>query len=170
MTSIITPPLAAYFIWHGSDQKAFDEVCGDFRSYLTRDIDRPFSRELNIPTFFFSGYDHPPKQPNYFAQNNVIFICLSRNTLGNVLWRTFLNNIIISKTAYVVPIALDQHGMKHTTEQGSLNSLNCIRAFNFEEENKNYYLYYIYLTNYIVMVLTSINLVDMGLAHQCDCS
>ena len=77
MTSIITPPLAAYFIWHGSDQKAFDEVCGDFRSYLTRDIDRPFSRELNIPTFFFSGYDHPPKQPNYLAQNNVIFICLN---------------------------------------------------------------------------------------------
>ncbi|WP_426976848.1 TIR domain-containing protein [Acinetobacter johnsonii] len=136
MTSIITPPLAAYFIWHESDQKAFDEVCGDFRSYLTRDIDRPFSRELNIPTFFYSGCDHPPKQPNYLAQNNVIFICLSRNTLGNALWRSFLNNIIISKTAYVVPIALDQHGMKHTTEQGSLNSLNCIRAFNFEEENK----------------------------------
>lgn len=136
MTNIITPPLAAYFIWHESDQKAFDEVCGDFRSYLTRDIDRPFSRELNIPTFFYSGCDNPPNQPNYLAQNNVIFICLSRNTLSNVSWRSFLNSFKITTTTYVVPIALDQHGMKHTIEQGSLNSLNCIRAFNFEEENK----------------------------------
>ncbi|WP_436912797.1 TIR domain-containing protein [Acinetobacter schindleri] len=136
MTNIITPPLAAYFIWHESDQKAFDDICGDFRSYLTRDIDRPFSRELNVPTFFYSSSESAPNQPNYLAQRNVIFICLSQNTLCSKIWRNFLNLLPVSENTFIVPIALDVHGMKHTIEQGSLNSLNCIRAFSFEEENK----------------------------------
>lgn len=136
MTSIITPPLAAYFIWHKSDQNDFDSICGDFRSYLTRDIDRPFSRELNIPTFFYSSSESAPNQPNYLAQSNVIFICLSQNTLRSKIWRSFLNSLPVSANTSIVPIALDEHGLKHTIEQGSLNSLNCIRAFNFEKENK----------------------------------
>lgn len=136
MSDIITPPLAAYFIWHASDQEEFDLVCNEFRSYLTRDIDRPFSRELNIPTFFYSGSESIPNIPTYLAQNNVVFICLSKNTLRSPIWRDYIKNLPVSSKTSIVPIAFDLHGLNHCTEQGSLYSLNCIRAFDFEKENK----------------------------------
>ncbi|WP_218946401.1 TIR domain-containing protein [Acinetobacter sp. YH12134] len=136
MTNIITPPLAAHFIWHKSDQEEFNLVCGEFRSYLTRDIDRPFSRELNIPTFFYTSFESVPSQPNYLAQNNVVFICLSRNTLGSVIWRNFLNTFLVNANTFIVPIALDEYGLNHSTDHGNLHNLNFIRAFNFEEDNK----------------------------------
>lgn len=139
MTNIITPPLAAYFIWHISDQEDFDLVCSDFRSYLTRDIDRPFSRELNIPTFFYNGSEsEAPSVPNFLAQKNVIFICLSRNTLRSKIWRDYLNKFPICTNNSIVPIALDKYGISHSQEKGTLNNINCIRAYYFEEEYKKY--------------------------------
>ena len=49
MTDIITPPLAVHFVWHHADNESFKKYCQPFRKFLTRDIERPFSRELNIP-------------------------------------------------------------------------------------------------------------------------
>lgn len=139
LTNIITPPLAAYFIWHISDQNEFDLVCSDFRSYLTRDIERPFSRELNIPTFFYNGSDsNTPRVPNFLAQRNVVFICLSRNTLLSEIWRNYLNKLPIDENTFIVPIALDKYGINHSIEKGTLNNINCIRAYYFEDEYKKY--------------------------------
>lgn len=52
MSMQITPPLAVHFIWHPNDNENIYSTMIEFRRYLTRDIDRPFSRELNIPTFY----------------------------------------------------------------------------------------------------------------------
>ena len=138
MGNIISPPLAAHFIWHKKDEASFEEVCGLFRRYLTRDIERPFSRELNIPTFFYSSLNESPKDfPLPIAQKNVIFICLSRNTLICPKWREYLNNLPSNTSNYLVPIALDNYALKHSGEDGGLKNLNFVRAYEFDQQIKS---------------------------------
>lgn len=138
LSNYINPPLAAHFIWHQKDNDQFDDICGIFRKYLTRDIDRPFSRELNIPTFFYSSLDFPPNDiPISIAKRNIIFICLSRNTLICSKWRKYLNSLSNSEPNYLVPIALDSYALKHSGEEGALNGLHFIRAYEFDKQIKN---------------------------------
>ncbi|MDC4794227.1 toll/interleukin-1 receptor domain-containing protein, partial [Acinetobacter baumannii] len=137
MDNIINPPLAVHFVWHGLDISEFNAVCGLFRKYLTRDIERPFSRELNIPTFFYSSTDDSPKDfPLSVAQKNIIFVCLSRNTLVSKKWRAYLNKLPNNSSNCIVPIALDIYALKHSGEEGALKNLNFVRAFEFDQQIK----------------------------------
>lgn len=68
MSTQITPPLAVHFIWHPDDKGNIYSTMMEFRRYLTRDIDRPFSRELNIPTFLYSSRK-PKIPPSSIPQN-----------------------------------------------------------------------------------------------------
>ena len=95
-----------HFVWHENDNVEFNDVCGSFRKYLTRDIERPFSRELNIPTFFYSSTEEAPQNfPLSVAQKNIIFVCLSRNTLISKNWRDYLNKLPSNRSNSIVPIA-----------------------------------------------------------------
>ncbi|WP_252718344.1 TIR domain-containing protein [Acinetobacter ursingii] len=137
LNSIINPPLAVHFIWNNADLSDFNDVCGSFRKYLTRDIARPFSRELNIPTFFYSSSDDVPKNsPLSVAQKNIIFVCLSRNTLVSKKWRKYLNSLPSNSSNCIIPIALDEYALKHSGEEGALKNLNFVRAFEFDEQIK----------------------------------
>ena len=135
----IIPPLAAHFVWHPNDQNKYSVLILEFRRYLTRDIDRPFSRELNIPTFFYSSSSEEEPPLNYpikLAQRNVIFICLSRNTLINTKWTEYISSLETSNTHSIVPIALDEYALSHSSIEGSLKNRNFVRAFQWPEENK----------------------------------
>lgn len=135
LSTLISPPLAAHFIWHPADFILFEKICGQFHRYLTRDIERPFSRELNIPTFFYSSSGEVPKDiPSTFAQKNIIFVCVSMNTLANSGWREYLNRLPSDEKNYPIVIALDELGLKHSGIGGALENLNFIRAYKFSDE------------------------------------
>ena len=98
MSMQITPPLAVHFIWHPNDNENIYSTMIEFRRYLTRDIDRPFSRELNIPTFLYSSRKPktPPSSiPQKLATKDVIFLFISSNTLMNPDWEDYQSKIII---------------------------------------------------------------------------
>lgn len=137
----ITPPLAAHFVWHPDDQESIFPVISAFRRYLTRDIDRPFSRELNIPTFLYSSR-RPKKPPQNLplksAAKNVIFLFTSSSTLINDKWRNYINLIPNETGVYIVPIAIDHNALNHSGN-GSLEKLNFIRAFDWPSELRKEY-------------------------------
>ena len=139
MTQQITPPLATHFVWHPDDN--IDSVIMSFRRYLTRDIERPFSRELNIPTFLYSS--QKPKQapfnkPNKLAEKDVIFLFLSSNTLMIPAWKEYIDSLPNLDGYYIVPVAVEREGMGHTTS-GRLEKLNCLRLFDWSDEFKTEY-------------------------------
>ncbi|WGE45992.1 TIR domain-containing protein [Actinobacillus equuli] len=139
MAKQIVPPLAVHFIWHPDDH--IDSVIMSFRRYLTRDIDRPFSRELNIPTFLYSS--QKPKQapfnkPNKLAEKDVIFLFLSSNTLMLPTWKEYIDSLPNQDDYYIVPVAVEREGMGHTTS-GRLEKLNCLRFFDWSNEFKTEY-------------------------------
>ena len=136
--NIIKPPLAVHFVWHPNDHDQHYPNIRKFREYLTRDIDRPFSRELNIPTFLYSSRNHQivPKNLQQLAQKDLVFLFLSRHTLINKEWDDYINSI--STDFLIIPVALDTDALKHT-KNGRLENLNLIRSYTWPSKDKEEY-------------------------------
>ncbi|EEY96432.1 hypothetical protein HMPREF0016_01123 [Acinetobacter johnsonii SH046] len=131
LIDIITPPLAIHFVWHHADNESFKKYCQPFRRFLTRDIERPFSRELNIPTFFYSSLSEIPSYPISLAQRNIVFICMSENTLTDERWIDFYKNFPVDQSLSLIPVAFDINGLKHCNHQGALLKRNALRLYEF---------------------------------------
>ena len=163
MKQQIVPPLAVHFVWHPNDN--INTTIMDFRRYLTRDIDRPFSRELNIPTFLYSSQkrSHSPSNfPKKLAKKDVIFLFLSANTLMIPSWKEYINSLPERKNYHLVPVAVEHEGIGHTSE-GRLKSLNCIRMFEWNEDFKKEYAIF-YLSHELYRFgLKNINLLESGI-------
>ncbi|MFU2090178.1 TIR domain-containing protein [Avibacterium avium] len=134
MSKIIIPPLAVHFVWHLNDENTIFSIIRKFREYLTRDIDKPFSRELNIPTFLYSSCqdNQPPAHtPEKLAQSNVIFLFLSTHTLVNEDWKTYVDSISNENGMHIIPVAVDDCGLNHASSP-NMENLNFIRAYTWE--------------------------------------
>lgn len=162
MTQQIFPPLVVHFIWHPDDN--IDSIIMSFRRYLTRDIERPFSRELNIPTFLYSSLKSqqaPSNKPIKLAKKNVIFVFISSNTLMIQTWKTYIDSLPKQKGWYIIPVAVEPEGIGHTSS-GRLKGLNCIRLFNWPNEFKTEYAI-LYLSHELYRFgLKEINEKDLG--------
>lgn len=131
------PPLAVHFIWHPSDKDLVDPILENVSTHLSRNIGRPFSRNLNIPLFLYSS-NSPTIVPNDFPQElatrNVLFVFTSINTRGYDEWNDYIRSLPCTDSLRVVPVALSREGLGHG-EEGSLKSLNCIRAYEWPRES-----------------------------------
>lgn len=131
------PPLAVHFVWHPSDKDSVDPILGSVFKYFSRDVDRPFSRNLNIPLFLYSS-NYPTIGPSDFPQElatrNVLFIFTSINTRGYDSWNDYIRKLPCSDLLRVVPVALSHEGLRHGGE-GILKGLNFIRAFEWPEKS-----------------------------------
>lgn len=138
MATNYKPPLAVHFIWNPADNKLVEGILDSVRSSIARDVNRPFSRGLNIPLFFYSSEDpnctpsHLPKQQ---ATKDIIFVFVSVNTLGREVWKSYINQLSLSSTLRVVPIAIDREGLRHGSG-GGLESIHFLRAYEWPDEIK----------------------------------
>ncbi|GFE59582.1 TIR domain-containing protein [Geobacter sp. AOG2] len=137
MPSQYSPPLAIHFIWHPSDNDVIDPILKAVSKYLSRDINRPFSRNLNIPIFFYSSNNPiivPNNNPQELATRNILFVFTSVNTRGRASWDSYISNLPCNETMRVVPVALTREGLGHGGE-GCLKDINFIRAYEWHYES-----------------------------------
>ncbi len=112
-------------------------MLAEIKKTFARDKDKPFSRGLNIPLFFYSTQNPtevPDHCPDEIAAYNVVFVFTSANTAGSLKWTTYVEGLTVDATIKIVPVALDKYGLKHN---GALKSLNCVRTYDWPNENKN---------------------------------
>jgi hypothetical protein len=131
-----TPPIAVNFIWNPADAGKVSTILNAVRTSFARSKDRPFSRGLNIPLFYFSSEncnESPNDSPKALAESNIVFVFTSVNTLGRKNWVDYIEGLATSPSIKIVPIAIDRDGLNHS---GSLSGLNCIRAYDWPLENK----------------------------------
>jgi len=136
MHSEYKPPVAIHFVWHPSDTEAVTPVLDAVRTSFARDVNRPFSRGLNIPLFFYSSEtpNCPPlNMPTQQAEKDVVFVFTSVNTLGREVWKSYINQLSFSNTLRALPIAIDTNGLGHVNE-GSLQNLNFLRSYDWPED------------------------------------
>jgi hypothetical protein len=135
MTTQFTPSLAVHFVWHPSDKDVVGSILEKVTNIFSRDVERPFSRNLNVPIFLYSS-DCPSVVPSSFprelASKNVLFVFTSVNTRGFDEWNEYVENIPCSTSLRAVPIALDREGLLHG-EKGSLKNLNFLRAYDWPD-------------------------------------
>lgn len=137
MAKKFTPPLAINFVWHPSDSEEVMPILDVIRMSLARDKNKPFSRGLNIPLFYFSTQNSgvPPSDfPEASAKNNIIFVFTSTNTVGREAWQTYIENLPHSASVHIVPISIDANGNTHG---GSLAGLHCIQTNHWPTENRD---------------------------------
>lgn len=130
------PPLAVNFIWNPADTTKVSPILDAVRKSFARDQDRPFSRGLNIPLFYFSSQNNgevPADDPKTLAECNIVFVFTSVNTVGRENWKNYIEGLPVSSSVYIVPIAIDRDGLSHS---GSLGKVNCIRAYDWPTENR----------------------------------
>lgn len=131
------PPLAINFVWNFADSGAVSSIIDIVRSSFARDKDKPFSRGLNIPLFFYSSQSPsqiPLGNPQELAKQNIIFVFTSVNTNGRENWRNYIERLPVSSKFTIVPIALDRPGLVH---KGALDGANCIRAYDWAADNRD---------------------------------
>lgn len=139
MASEYKPPLAVHFIWHPSDYDLVDPVLQTISQYLSRDVNRPFSRHLNIPVFYYSSNSPtlvPFDYPQEVATRNVLFVFTSVNTMGRDTWSNYVKRLPTTDSMRAVPIALDKDGLGHGAIGGSLKGLNCLRAYEWSSTSR----------------------------------
>ena len=135
MNTEFIPPLAVHFIMHPSDAGTVDPILDEIRKSFARDKDRPFSRGLNIPLFFYSSQNPneiPDTHPRSVATRNVVFVFTSINTTGQPDWMAYIESLAVSDVMYIVPVAIDSFGLDHG---GGLRGLNCIRSYDWPSAN-----------------------------------
>lgn len=139
MKNQYAPPLAVTFIWNFADSEVVNPIIDVVRKSFARHKNKPFSRGLNIPLFFFSSLNAneiPHDGPIALAKKNVIFVFTSVNTNGRENWRKYVEELSASPSTTIVPIAIDKYGLEH---KGSLAGANCIRIYDWPENNSDFY-------------------------------
>lgn len=138
MTTEYKPPLALHFIWNPADEGAVGKILDAVRVSFARDADRPFSRGLNIPLFFYSS-ENPNRSPSHLpaqqAAKDIVFVFTSVNTMGQGSWKSYINQLPLSDTLRAVPIAIDGEGLVQGNE-GSLKKLNFLRSYEWRGDLK----------------------------------
>lgn len=138
MTAVYRPPLAIHFIWNPADKEPVSKILDAVRTCFARDIDRPFSRGLNIPLFFYSS-ENPNQSPSHSpaqkAAKDIVFVFTSVNTIGRDSWKSYINQLSLSDTFLAVPVAIDRDGLGHGIE-GCLKNLNFLRSYEWQGELK----------------------------------
>lgn len=132
------PPLTISFIWNYADSELVDPVIDIVRSSFARDRNKPFSRGLNIPLFFYSSQNPseiPRDKPQGLAEKNIIFVFTSVNTNGWDSWQNYVEELPTSTNIAIVPVALDKEGLMHNG--AALAGKNCIRAYEWLEDNRD---------------------------------
>lgn len=132
------PPLAIHFIWHQADNTKVESILDLVRVSFARDVDRPFSRGLNIPLFFYSsGTDNCQElnAPREYGERDVVFIFTSVHTMGNSQWESYIKRLPSSTDSFkLVPIAVDRYGLGHSNE-GALSCINFLRSYQWDKEH-----------------------------------
>lgn len=127
------PPLAIHLIWNFADSDNVDPILNAMRHSFARNIQRPFSRGLSLPLFFYSTNDPdqcPIDLPSPKAQADIVFVFTSGNTIGRDRWREYISLIPNTSSFHLIPIALDSYGLGHGEDEG-LKNLNFIRSYDW---------------------------------------
>ena len=138
MTSY-TSPLSVFFVWHPADANTVQPMVKHCSSMLQRDINKPFSRAMNLPIFYrTTAKKGVPRNINIESENSIIFVFLSKNIVGESDWVDYINNLPESEKVHIIPIALDNYAFNFG---GRLQNKNFIRTCEYEELYRDYLIF-----------------------------
>lgn len=124
------PPLSIIFVWHPADDNDVKPTFEYCFSSLSRDVNRPFSRSMNLPIFYCTSTKKVvPREIELLSSKTIIFIFIGKEVVADDLWVDYISRVPRGENATIIPIALDETAF-------NLNDLfdyrNFIRAFEYD--------------------------------------
>lgn len=133
------PPLSLFFVWHPADNKIVKPLFDFCFRMLQRDVEKPFSRSMNLPIFYrTSSTNEIPSTIIQSSKNVLIFAFLSLEVAADSKWTDYLGTLCKINDARLIPIALDKNAFVLNEIFGGLNF---IRMFEYLEEYKEAYFF-----------------------------
>lgn len=124
-------PIVAHFVWHPEDRQDVELYVESLQKMLERNSARPFSREINVPTFYWENPSNSGVEP-YLGEKTVVFAFTSVNTKADRKWAKAVAGL---KNCEVVPVAI-QSGAFH--KDGVLKDKNAIRLYDWITKGSDY--------------------------------
>lgn len=133
-----SPPLSIVFIWHPADAHIVSPIIEYCYSQLSRDINKPFSRSMNMPIFFrTTSQKCLPAKIDIVSDKTLVFVFASKE-FADDSWVNYISDIPQNDSVIVIPIAIDKLALK-------LNDIfegkNFIRAYEFDPQFIKDYLF-----------------------------
>lgn len=133
------PPLSIVFIWHPADGSLVKPIFEYCYSSLSRDINKPFSRSMNLPIFFRSSTKKAvPSKIKILSAKTIVFIFISKEIVADDLWIDYIRQVPHEDSVTLIPIALDNTAFNLNDIFGNINF---IRAFEFNYNLMKDYLF-----------------------------
>lgn len=107
-------------------------------SLLQRDINRPFSRAMNLPIFYrTTSRKGVPCEIDISSKKSIIFVFIGKNVVSDKNWSDYILNLPNNRNSHILPIAIDNSAFNIK----SLKSKNFIRAYDFEIPHYNEFFF-----------------------------
>lgn len=133
------PPLSVIFVWHPANATEISPIVNYCFSLLSRDINKPFSRSMNLPVFFrTTSKKGVPAAIDISSNKTVIFIFATKQMVADDYWMDYIKDIPKGENVNIIPIAMDD---KVFALNDILISMNFIRAYAFESAFLNELLF-----------------------------
>lgn len=133
-----SPPISIIFVWHPEDSKIVSPVVENCFKQLSRDVDKPFSRSMNLPVFFYTtSKNGVPSKINCMSNKTIIFVFVSKE-FSDIAWTGYIKEIPKQDNIIVIPIAIDELALKFSDD---FDGKNFIRAYEFNPLYLNEYLF-----------------------------
>lgn len=150
--NMFVPPLAVHLIWGSKDYAYYSEGHEEyldemskfvlkFRSFITRDPEKPFSRGLDIPTFLYCAED-PNELPDLkkMAAKDIVFFFVTRDMITEKwdkyickLKKKFPNEKNKYNNKYIIPVVLDHKSLSFCKYK-SMKNINFVRLDGLKNE------------------------------------
>lgn len=126
-------PLSVFFVYHPSVSDETKKCVKFCYEKLQRDVEKPFSRFINIPVFYntSNSENEIPKNIELKSEKAIIFLLIDNNVVINDDWLTYyiaIYNKMNDNGYCVIPVAIDEAALHINT----FSQLNCIRAYQFK--------------------------------------
>lgn len=120
-------PLSIVLIWNENDYTNIEKYIQYTTRMLSRDVNKPFSRTINLPIFYYSNFREieVPPLPNLKSEKMVVYIFIGVNSASSDKWGEYVEKLYDIKNARIVPIALDEYAYKISDK---------VEAYNFIRE------------------------------------
>ncbi|WP_434509811.1 TIR domain-containing protein [Desulfitobacterium sp. AusDCA] len=133
-----SPPLSVIFVWHPEDKIVVTPIVEHCFSQLSRDVNKPFSRSMNLPVFFrTTSKEGVPTKIDIISDKTLIFVFISKE-FADDSWINYIKEIPRHDSITIIPIAIDKLALKFSDV---FDNKNFIRAYEFEPVYINDYLF-----------------------------
>ena len=129
-------PLSIALIWNEEDNEKVEKYINYTTKMLTCDRNKPFSRTINLPIFYYSNFSENkvPLLPGLKSEKILMYIFMGLNSVCSDKWKDYIESLYDVENAVIVPIALDKYAYNVSDKVQNYNFIREYELIDYKEQ------------------------------------